>query len=188
MRNIIDHVRNFARGNDDIMLSNFNVVEPINNALSLFTEQLKNRGINVTKDFSDEISSAVVHGNTYKIEQVLLNLFSNARDTMDDKILSGETDYEPTLLIGAKTEDSNLVLTVADNGMGMNEHQLKQITKPFVTTKAPGKGTGLGLAISQKIIAEHQGTISFSSVPSEGTTVKIVLPLSVKVKPQSATA
>lgn len=188
MRNIIDHVRNFARGNDDVMLSNFNVVEPINNALSLFTEQLKNRGIKVVKDFSDDITSASVHGNTYKIEQVLLNLFSNARDTMDDRKLSGETDYEPTLQIAAKREDSNLVLTVADNGMGMDEFQLKQITKPFVTTKAPGKGTGLGLAISQKIIAEHQGTISFSSIPSQGTTVKIVLPLSMKVKSQSVDA
>jgi signal transduction histidine kinase len=72
------------------------------------------------------------------------------------------------------------VLTVSDNGMGMTPSQLKSITKPFVTGKAPGKATGLGLAISQKIIAEHNGSLSFSSIPNEGTTVKIEIPVSLK--------
>ncbi len=180
MRNIIDHVRNFARGNDDVILSSFAVTEPIENALSLFTEQLRNHGIEIEKNIDPNTANASVHGNTYKIEQVLLNILSNARDTMEEKKTPVGTAYQPKLSIKALIEKERLILTVSDNGMGMTPSQLKTITKPFVTGKAPGKGTGLGLAISQKIIAEHNGTLSFSSVPNEGTTVRIEIPVALK--------
>lgn len=188
MRNIIDHVRNFARGNDDVLLSNFNALEPLNNALSLYTEQLRNHGIEVMKNTDEEVSEANIHGNTFKIEQVLLNLFSNARDTMEEKkALLGES-YNPKITIEATVEGKHLTIAVSDNGMGMTADQLKQITKPFVTGKAPGKGTGLGLAISEKIIAEHKGKFTFSSTPSQGTTAKIILPLANKESSQSVKA
>lgn len=180
MRNIIDHVRNFARGNDDVILTNFIAVEPVENALSLYTEQFKNHGIDIVTNITPEAARASLHGNTYKIEQVILNLFSNARDTMEDKRSLIKTGYQPLITLNAFTEDNKFVLTVTDNGMGMTEDQLVNIMKPFVSGKAPGKGTGLGLAISQKIIAEHRGGFSYTSVPSEGTTAKIILPLVVK--------
>ncbi len=180
MRNIIDHVRNFARGNDDVILSSFAVTEPVENALSLFTEQLRNHGIEIIKNINPNTANATVYGNTYKIEQVLLNIFSNARDTMEEKKAPLGNTYQPKLSINAMIEKERLVLTVSDNGMGMTSSQLKDITKPFVTGKAPGKGNGLGLAISQKIITEHNGTLSFSSIPNEGTTVKIEIPVSLK--------
>ncbi|MGE5316420.1 MAG: response regulator [Chloroflexota bacterium] len=180
MRNIIDHVRNFARGNDDVLLSNFSAAEPIENALSLYTEQLRNHGITVTKNVTPECESANVHGNTYKIEQVLLNLFSNARDTMEDKKVLLGSGYEPIITIDALLEGKCLIVQVTDNGMGMTDDQLKHILKPFVTGKSPGKGSGLGLAISQKIIAEHRGELTFSSKPSVGTTAKFSLPLVIK--------
>ncbi len=179
MRNIIDHVRNFARGNDDVMLSSFPVLEPVNNALSLYTEQLKKHGIEVLKNIEQSTENAVIHGNTYKIEQVLLNLFSNARDTMEEKKQGNQVTYQPVLNLNASIANNNLTLTIIDNGMGMTAEQLKNITKPFVTGKAPGMGTGLGLAISQKIINEHNGTLSFSSIPGEGTTVKIEIPVKI---------
>lgn len=179
MRNIIDHVRNFARGNDDVILSSFPVNEPVKNALSLYTEQLRNHGIKVIHHINENTNGAIIHGNTYKIEQVLLNLFSNARDTMDDKRALNIPDYQPTITLSTSVEDILFKLTVSDNGMGMSEHQMKEITKPFVTSKAPGKGTGLGLAISQKIISEHNGKMIFKSTPSDGTTVRIELPVIV---------
>jgi signal transduction histidine kinase/DNA-binding response OmpR family regulator len=180
MRNIIDHVRNFARGNDDVILSNFFAVEPVENALSLYIEQFKNHGIEIVKNISPDAAKASVHGNTYKIEQVILNLLSNARDTMEEKRFLLKAEYQPSVTINAFIEENRFAVTVSDNGMGMTDEQLSNIMKPFVTGKAPGKGTGLGLAISQKIIAEHKGGFSFSSIPSEGTTAKIVLPLVVK--------
>lgn len=188
MRNIIDHVRNFARGNDDVILSNFLAVEPVENALSLYIEQFKNHGIEIVKNISPDSSKASIHGNTFKVEQVILNLFSNARDTMEDKRSLLKTGYQPVLTLNAYVEDNRFVITVTDNGMGMTEEQLSNIMKPFVTGKAPGKGTGLGLAISQKIIAEHEGTFSFNSITSEGTTAKIILPLVVKESSQPINA
>lgn len=179
MRNIIDHVRNFARGNDDVILSSFPVTEPLNNALSLYTEQLKNHGIDVLKVFEKNTENAFIHGNTYKIEQVLLNLFSNARDTMEEKKQLIQVAYQPVLNLNATINNNNLVLTINDNGMGMTPEQLKHITKPFVTGKAPGKGTGLGLAISQKIINEHNGKLSFTSIQGQGTSVKIEIPVKI---------
>jgi len=185
MRNIIDHVRNFARGNDDVILSSFPATEPLNNALSLYTEQLKNHGIDVLKKIETNTENAFIHGNTYKIEQVLLNLFSNARDTMEEKKQLNNVAYQPVLGLNAAIENNNLVLTINDNGMGMTPEQLRHVTKPFVTGKAPGKGTGLGLAISQKIVTEHNGKLSFSSTPGEGTVVKLEIPLKINEPSQS---
>lgn len=181
MRNIIDHVRNFARGNDDVILSSFSVIEPLNNALSLYTEQLKNNGIEVVQNIQSHAHNTFMHGNTYKIEQVLLNLLSNARDAMDEKKQLNKSVYNPTITINAGIENDRFILTISDNGMGMTDHQLKNITKPFITTKAPGKGTGLGLAISRKIVEEHNGKLTFSSILSEGTTARIELPVTQKV-------
>lgn len=177
MRNIVDHVRNFARGNDDVILNTFPVEEPVHNALSLFTEQLSNHGIEVIKDMDENTKNAYIHGNTFKIEQVLLNLYSNARDTLDEKKSQLGASYKPVIEVKGSVEGDKFKLTVSDNGMGMNPEELKNITKPFVTGKAPGKGTGIGLTISQKIISEHNGKLSFASVPSEGTTAIIELPV-----------
>ncbi len=177
MRNIVDHVRNFARGNDDVILNTFPVEEPVHNALSLFTEQLSNHGIEVIKDMDENTKNAYIHGNTFKIEQVLLNLYSNARDTLDEKKSQLGASYKPVIAVKGSVEGDKFKLTVSDNGMGMNPEELKNITKPFVTGKAPGKGTGIGLTISQKIISEHNGKLSFASVPSEGTTAIIELPV-----------
>lgn len=176
MRSIIDHVRNFARGNDDIILSSFPISEPVDNALSLYTEQLKDHGINVIKELNDNTKDVLVYGNTYKIEQVLINLLSNARDSMEEKKSKQETDFQPYLQVKAEVVNNMIIITVSDNGMGMNSEQLAQITKPFYTSKAPGKGTGLGLAISQNIVSEHKGVLSFQSIPDEGTSVKVELP------------
>ncbi len=176
MRNIIDHVRNFARGNDDMILTSFNVAEPLDNTLSLFTEQLKNNGIEVIKHLDESTKDAFIHGNTYKIEQVLLNLLSNARDTMLEK-MNIVQNYNPVITIKGVITDSKFHLSVTDNGMGIESNQLDHITKPFVTSKAPGKGTGLGLAISQKILNEHNGSIHIQSKKGEGTTVTVKIPV-----------
>lgn len=177
MRSIIDHVRNFARGNDDVILSSFPISEPVDNALSLYTEQLKDHGIHVIKKLNDNTKDVLIYGNTYKIEQVLINLLSNARDSMEEKKSKQGTDFLPSLQVKAEVVNNMLTVTISDNGMGMNSEQLANITKPFYTSKAPGKGTGLGLAISQNIVLELKGVLSFHSIPDEGTSVKVELPV-----------
>ncbi len=179
MRTIIDHVRTFSRSNDDYIPSNLSVNEAVENALSLLQGQFKNHGIEVKTDFAED-SSVQILGNTYKIEQVILNLLSNARDAIDEKLISSPVDYNPLISLSTHQEKNHVIITVKDNGNGIMAEHMEFITSPFYTTKEPGKGTGLGLAISYGIIKEHKGVITFASEPGSGTTVTIDLPAAAK--------
>lgn len=175
MRSIIDHVRTFSRSNDDYILSAFNLNETIENALSLVREQFNNREITLITELEPD-SLVQVHGNTFKIEQVLLNLLSNSRDAIEEKQKLMEGEFKASINLTTRRAGDNVILSVKDNGNGIAPEHLDHITTPFYTTKEPGKGTGLGLAISYGIIKEHKGNLSFRSNPGAGTTVEIELP------------
>jgi len=114
-----------------------------------------------------------------EIEQVLLNLIKNAAQAM---ALSGTEN--PTINITSRREGDWAVLTVEDNGPGIPDEARKRVFEPFFTTKAPGKGTGLGLSVSYFIITEnHEGSITADSIPGEGATFTIRLPLLPKQYP-----
>lgn len=118
-----------------------------------------------------------------QIEQVLLNLVTNARDAMPHGgLLCIGTEH--TRLTGEQmirhdyaTPGDYAVLTVSDNGLGMTEEVKQRIFEPFFSTKAIGKGTGLGLSILYGIVKQHEGDISVYSEPGIGTTFKIYLPI-----------
>jgi nitrogen-specific signal transduction histidine kinase/CheY-like chemotaxis protein len=118
-----------------------------------------------------------------QIEQILMNLVTNARDAMPDGgIISIETSY-----FSAREEDRNIqpyieagqyaLLQVSDTGMGMDKETQQRIFEPFFSTKEVGKGTGLGLAMTYGIIKQHNGYINVYSEPGKGTTFRIYLPL-----------
>jgi PAS domain S-box-containing protein len=119
-----------------------------------------------------------------QIEQVLMNLATNARDAMP----SGGSLFISTRIIeldemfnrahGYGKEGTYALIAVTDSGCGIEEEMLKKIFEPFFTTKDVGKGTGLGLAIVYGIIKQHNGYINVYSEPGKGTTFKIYLPLS----------
>ncbi len=118
-----------------------------------------------------------------QMEQVLINLVTNAVDAMDQ---GGRLDIctrteelrrdslEETLDI---REGRYLVLEVADTGCGMNQETLDRIFDPFFTTKKPGRGTGLGLSTVYGIIRSHGGYITCQSRPGQGSLFRIYLPL-----------
>jgi two-component system NtrC family sensor kinase len=122
-----------------------------------------------------------------QIEQMLMNLATNARDSMS----SGGTltvatehiilDSEFVAAHGYLTPGSFALITVSDNGEGMDEATKQRIFEPFFTTKEVGKGTGLGLSMSYGIIKQHDGYITVYSEPGVGTTFRIYLPLSQSV-------
>jgi signal transduction histidine kinase len=119
-----------------------------------------------------------VKGNSGKLQQVLLNLFLNARDAMPGG---------GTLTIRTWSEDEFARIQVSDTGDGIPPEYLARIYDPFFTTKGPKKGTGLGLSVSYGIIREHGGTIEVTSKLGEGATFLISLPLaSRKVAPVAA--
>jgi signal transduction histidine kinase len=132
---------------------------------------------------SQRVEDIMVLADGGHIEQVLMNLATNARDAMPcGGILSIGTDivdidHEFIRMHGYGTLGRHALLSFADNGVGMDGTTRQQIFEPFFTTKETGKGTGLGLSIIYGIIEQHHGHISVYSEPGEGTTIKILLPL-----------
>ena len=118
-----------------------------------------------------------------QIEQVLMNLATNARDAMPSggklTISTEMANLEPGnhLLTKADQAGPYALISVADTGCGMDEATLARIFEPFFTTKELGKGTGLGLSILYGIIKQHRGLVTVASSPASGTTMSIYIPL-----------
>jgi C4-dicarboxylate-specific signal transduction histidine kinase len=163
---IISHLRTFGRAAPASreLMSLRHVIE---RALSLMQEQLRLREIEVTVDFGP--GEPVVLGNSIQLEQVFINLLTNARDAVADSIRKA---IRISSSVGSATAD----LEFADTGHGIPPGLERRIFDPFFTTKEVGKGTGLGLSIAYGIIKEHGGTISVVSRPGEGATFFIHLP------------
>ncbi len=129
-----------------------------------------------------------------QIEQVLMNLVTNARDAM----LDGGYVYIETQLAGLDEESAKArdlrkpgtyaLITVTDSGMGMDQKTKGRIFEPFFTTKEVGRGTGLGLAMVYGIIRQHNGCIEVESEVGRGTTIKIYLPVVETTKEETQPA
>jgi signal transduction histidine kinase len=138
----------------------------INDVLALLEHQLRTGSIQVRKELS--ASPVVVQGIEYKLQQVFLNLFLNARDAMP----------KGGWLTVATAAGPQAKVEIADTGSGIPAEQLSRIYDPFFTTKEIGKGTGLGLSITYGIVQEHGGTITCDSSLGQGTRFTLTLPLS----------
>jgi C4-dicarboxylate-specific signal transduction histidine kinase len=164
---IISHLRTFGRaapvGREPVSLG-----KSVGHALALVREQLRLREIEITVDAV--LDEAFVLGSPIQLEQVFINLLTNARDALAD---SPHKSIEITGAVGAAGVD----ITFADSGPGIPLGLERRIFDPFFTTKDVGKGTGLGLSITYGIIKEHGGTISVVRRPGNGATFLIHLPL-----------
>jgi histidine kinase len=179
MKNIIDHVRSFSRNQNDFILSEFDINESIKNALSMISEQLRHNGINLKLNLAKTLPQIV--GNTFKFEQVILNLLSNAKDTLLEKSEILQNNYEMSILINSYIDSGLLVVEVSDNGMGISRDDAKLVMLPFYSTKDPGRGTGLGLSISHQIIKEMNGNFELETEINQGTTFKIFFNINRKI-------
>jgi CheY-like chemotaxis protein len=128
-------------------------------------------------------SELLVLADTHQLEQVLMNLTTNARDAMlkggTFTLTTGQVrlDEQFIALHGYGRSEMYALMTVSDTGTGMDEETLTRIYEPFYTTKEVGKGTGLGLAVVYGIVTQHEGYINAYSEPGIGTTFRIYLPL-----------
>jgi len=152
--NIAQDLKQFARMDSKKTVKS-DINDTIAYVLNLSATQLKIEGVEIEVQYQPDLPMMVMDKG--KIQQVILNLISNAVDAMaekETKVLRIRTDLEKT------SEDSESVkVTIADSGQGISSESMSKIFDPFFTTKEVGKGTGLGLSISYGIIHDHGGMI-----------------------------
>ena len=134
----------------------------IGDVLALLEHQFEKGRIKVRRELSEEPVSVV--GFEFKLQQVFLNLFLNARDSM----ASGGW-----LTISTRPDGNEVVAEVSDTGTGIPPEHLARIYDPFFTTKPIGQGTGLGLSIAYGIVREHEATIQCESTQGKGTRFEL---------------
>jgi C4-dicarboxylate-specific signal transduction histidine kinase len=169
---IISHLRTFGRA-APVSREPISVKQVIDRALALMREQLRLRQIEVMVDLASE--ETVVMANPIQLEQVFINLLTNARDAVADS-------PRKAIRISSSVGPAAVEVAFADSGLGIPPGLEQRIFDPFFTTKEVGKGTGLGLSITYGIVKEHGGTISVVSRPGEGATFLIHLPLATQVR------
>lgn len=166
---IISQLRTFGRA-APITREPVLIRHVIEGALSLMREQLRLREIELELTITGD---PVVLGNAIQLEQVFINLLTNARDALTEA---------PRKVIGivGMAKGPLVEILFRDTGPGVPEHLEQRIFDPFFTTKEVGQGTGLGLSIAYGIIKEHQGTITLIKHPDPGATFLLQLPLTTE--------
>ena len=175
IKKIIEHVRLFSRDQDKSIIEVISLNEVVFNALSLVSKQLAGRNFELALNISENTINT--KGNQYRLEQVILNLLSNARHAVDERTkLFPAEEFVKRISIDLVENKNKAILTITDNGIGINKEIISKIFNPFFTTKSEEKGTGLGLSISYGIISEMEGSIEVESEEGEFTRVIIKLP------------
>lgn len=176
---LVQRILTFSR-QQEANRSDFDVTNEIAEGIQLL-DRLLPSSIKINVDIEP---SLYIRGEPHQIQQILLNLGTNAADAME--LNTGRLDIE--LKRCAKDEEipealafhsagPYCCLTVTDNGSGMSEQQQQKMFDPYFTNKPRGKGTGLGLATVHGLVASHQGVITVVSSLGVGTTIKIFFPL-----------
>ncbi|MBI5674788.1 MAG: PAS domain S-box protein [Nitrospirae bacterium] len=152
------------------------IIKSIEKLLSMSVGEDIELKIELTEDL-------IVTADIVQMEQVMMNLCSNARDAISGKgtitIKTGAVELTRDFITahGYGEEGRYALIAVSDTGVGMEENIRERIFEPFFTTKAFGKGTGLGLSIAYGIIKQHNGYITCQSEPGKGATFNIYLPV-----------
>ncbi|MFM7322214.1 MAG: sensor histidine kinase [Armatimonadota bacterium] len=165
MMRIIAHLRTFCRTTGHAF-EETSLNQVVEDSFTLIRAQLQSRG--VTLDCRYDPSNPQVMANANELEQVFLNLVSNAKDAL-------EHVADPRLRVETRVEDDKVVVVVSDNGPGFADGVLERLFEPFFTTKEVGKGTGLGLSISRNLVEKNGGTMSARNMG--GAEFTVMLPL-----------
>ena len=184
-KEIVQNLLDFARTPSGKRVP-LDINEVLLTSLSLVKDQSMFRRIEIETDFAGGLPE--VYGDRSRLEQVFLNLFINAADSMAEgghltvttKLISRfpsdreeDTEMERICLLASP---HTIKITISDTGKGIDKSYLPHIFEPFFTTKDAGQGTGLGLSIAYGIVRKHDGFVDVESIPGQGTTFFIFLP------------
>jgi two-component system C4-dicarboxylate transport sensor histidine kinase DctB len=165
MASISKHLRNFARRPQD-KIGPIPLLDVLDDALELMAPKLKAAGAELAYDRPG--AELYVMGGRVRLQQVLVNLLSNALDAM-------ERLDRPRIEIAVLAEGKRTRVEVRDRGPGLTEDTLAHLFDPFFTTKSPGKGLGLGLSISYNIVRDFGGTLAARNHPDGGAVFSVDL-------------
>ncbi|WP_198507296.1 PAS domain S-box protein [Mariprofundus ferrinatatus] len=184
---MIKQLLTFAR-KEHVEMSTFSLTNFLNEAIKLAATAIPE---SIERSCETSPEELYIHGDSTQLQQVIMNLINNAKDALEG-IKNGKISCSLKPYIADDSfwqrhpnckGEMFACLTVSDNGGGIPENVVSKIFDPFFTTKGVGKGTGLGLAMVYGAIEGHMGAIEVDSVPGEGTTFTIYLPL-VDAKPE----
>jgi signal transduction histidine kinase/DNA-binding response OmpR family regulator len=161
---LVDGLLQFSRKQIKAEFEIIDLAEVINEVCQIIGKSFDQK-IEIQTDLPGKLP---IMGDVTSLSQALMNLCNNARDAMPD---GGR------LIIKAVRDDHQAMVTVTDNGAGMDSEAVRKCFDPFYTTKPIGSGTGLGLSTTYGIIKSHEGMISVDSQPNRGTTFKILFSL-----------
>ncbi len=165
---VVNRLRNLVK-KDSSRFEKVEISTIINDVVELINSEMVLRNVQVTMVLHQRTS--LVQGDSVQIQQVLINLLTNALDAMDDQ--PAETR---TITISSRNDSPSLiVISVSDTGRGIPADKLDDVFTPFHTTKS--EGMGLGLAISKSIIESHGGKIWVDNNPKGGSTFSFTLQL-----------
>jgi two-component system NtrC family sensor kinase len=167
---VVQGLLNFAR-QEQYLFADTDINATIQQALTLVQYQLQTANIDIVQELAEDLPHLVASSEHMK--SVWLNLIINARDA----VLEIPENRRIEMTTRLANEADHVQILVRDNGKGMLPAEVEHIFEPFYTTKDPGKGTGLGLATCHRIIEQHGGEINVASMPGEGTTFIVRLPI-----------
>lgn len=170
MSDLIEHLRQFAQQADAVEIMPVDLVAVVQAALRVCSAQLINHGIICTLD--SEPAQLMVYGNPFGLEEMLMNLISNARDA----VTTAARGDPAQITIGLTDLGTQAVLTVADNGPGIDPSLRQRVLEPFYTDKGPDRGAGLGLTTAHRIAQNCGGDLSIGRSASGGCLISITLP------------
>lgn len=160
--NITRHLKGFARKADSTTAP-VKLLPVIEAATELVAPRAARCAISISCTPEQQVCAEPI-----RLEQVLVNLLSNALDAVADTA-------QPSIQINCRDDDTQTIVEVTDNGQGIDADQLDQIFDPYYTNKAPGAGLGMGLAISYNIMQDFNGQISVRSQPGKGSCFRLQL-------------
>jgi signal transduction histidine kinase len=173
-KSIVQALHGYARGDESVEREVF-LARSVEDTLGLLQHRL--RHVQVVSEVDPE---ARIRGFPGQIDQVLMNLLTNAAQAMGDR--------GGTIRVSGQSREARVLLTVSDEGPGIPADVLPRIFDPFFTTKDVGEGSGLGLSIVHGIVERHGGQIDVDSRPGQGTTFTISFPRPGIEPPSSRTA
>jgi histidine kinase len=170
---IINHLRDFGR-KADFTKEKVSINKPIQGVLDMVGKQLALQNIEVRLELDKSAPPVLAHNN--RLEQVIFNLITNARDAINMKSETGKNAGERRIDIRSFSENGQVVVTVTDTGIGIPDELRGRIFEPFFTTKEMGEGMGLGLSITYGIVTDYDGKITIKSEEGKGTQFRLSFP------------